>query len=170
MSKEEELNLDKNRKKFDIREEYFVAFGFSFSLVTCILTGTCICSTAVKCCSRWGLGAKAHPATQRPARLGCPSYRTSNESALKLTLIRSSFNLHFFWRRLPQSDVIQTLLRIQGNEWWGADFNSGRDKMSLTDGILFLPNNPFLPITTTTNLRGTSPKARGKHAFDNFLA
>ena len=30
MSKEQELNLDKNRKKFDIREEYFVAFGFSF--------------------------------------------------------------------------------------------------------------------------------------------
>jgi cytochrome c oxidase assembly protein subunit 16 len=29
MSKEQELNLDKNRKKFDIREEYFVAFGFS---------------------------------------------------------------------------------------------------------------------------------------------
>ena len=27
MSKEQELNLDKNRKKFDIREEYFVAFG-----------------------------------------------------------------------------------------------------------------------------------------------
>ena len=35
MSKEQELNLDKNRKKFDIREEYFVAFLFSpiFSLV-----------------------------------------------------------------------------------------------------------------------------------------
>ena len=32
MSKEQELNLDKNRKKFDIREEYFVAFGFFFSL------------------------------------------------------------------------------------------------------------------------------------------
>ena len=30
MSKEQELNLDKNRKKFDIREEYFVAFWFSF--------------------------------------------------------------------------------------------------------------------------------------------
>ena len=28
MTKEQELNLDKNRKKFDIREEYFVAFGF----------------------------------------------------------------------------------------------------------------------------------------------
>ena len=28
MSKEQELNLDKNRKKFDIREEYFVAFWF----------------------------------------------------------------------------------------------------------------------------------------------
>jgi hypothetical protein len=28
MSKEQELNLDKNRKKFDIREEYFVAFSF----------------------------------------------------------------------------------------------------------------------------------------------
>jgi hypothetical protein len=34
MSKEQELNLDKNRKKFDIREEYFVAFSFlSLSLV-----------------------------------------------------------------------------------------------------------------------------------------
>lgn len=25
MTKEQELNLDKNRKKFDIREEYFVS-------------------------------------------------------------------------------------------------------------------------------------------------
>ena len=33
MSKEQELNLDKNRKKFDIREEYFVAFGYFSSFV-----------------------------------------------------------------------------------------------------------------------------------------
>ena len=33
MSKEQELNLDKNRKKFDIREEYFVAFFLFFFLL-----------------------------------------------------------------------------------------------------------------------------------------
>ena len=46
MSKEQELNLDKNRKKFDIREEYFVAFGFFPSSFIGILITI---FTAVKC-------------------------------------------------------------------------------------------------------------------------
>ena len=47
MSKEQELNLDKNRKKFDIREEYFVAFGFFFPSFFIGILITIF--TAVKC-------------------------------------------------------------------------------------------------------------------------
>ena len=34
MTKEQELRLDKNRKKFDIREEYFVRYSFSLFVIS----------------------------------------------------------------------------------------------------------------------------------------
>lgn len=95
MSKEQELNLDKNRKKFDIREEYFVAFGlrplslvFLYSLFA-----------AVKCLSWWGLGTKAHSATQRSARMGCSSYRTSIEKALTFQPCCNILPYILLWRK-----------------------------------------------------------------------
>ncbi len=44
MSREQELGLDRNRKKFDVREEYFVSifsffFGLAFFYYLCFFGG-----------------------------------------------------------------------------------------------------------------------------------
>ena len=42
MSREQELGLDRNRKKFDVREEYFVSiffFWFAFLLLSLFFWG-----------------------------------------------------------------------------------------------------------------------------------
>jgi cytochrome c oxidase assembly protein subunit 16 len=73
VTKEQELGLKKNRKKFDIREEYFVSLG---SVETSSHRSNCQ-HTATQCCSRRKLGTKTNTASTGVTRMGCATHRTT---------------------------------------------------------------------------------------------
>jgi hypothetical protein len=66
MSREQELGLDKNRKKFDVREAYFVsppAFMKNVPYDFCFVV-------EIECVGSGGLGTEAHRAAKGLARMG----------------------------------------------------------------------------------------------------
>lgn len=69
--------MKKSRKKFDIREEYYVSkqAGFEARLTV---------SAAYSSSRRPGMGAQTDRATRRCARVVCPSYRTFENEDLIL--------------------------------------------------------------------------------------
>ena len=69
VTKEQELKLNQNRKKFDIREEYFVRFYFAVKLGWCSF-----CFVEVERGGQRGLGAKEDSAAEGLARVGCSPY------------------------------------------------------------------------------------------------
>ena len=87
LTKEQALGLDRNRKKFDIREEYFVSPALLMRVRVCTdspneLTGARLGPTfaALAESERGGrrrVGAQAHPAAQGPPGVGRPSRRAA---------------------------------------------------------------------------------------------
>lgn len=75
LSKAQELGLDKQRKKFDIREEYFVSGRIPRRLMR---RSNQVVETQLT--SRRRLGAKKNTKTERSTRMGRPSNRASTEA------------------------------------------------------------------------------------------
>lgn len=71
MTKEQELKLNQNRKKFDIREEYFVRF---LALLSSWGVYWVFFFVEVERCGQRGLGAEEDSAPQGLAGVGCPPY------------------------------------------------------------------------------------------------
>ena len=72
LNKEQELGLAQNRKKFDIREEYFVS-----SIPRILLYITQQLLSEIELVRSKRLGAEAHPATSRSSRMGRTTTRTA---------------------------------------------------------------------------------------------
>ncbi|KAF8826785.1 hypothetical protein HHX47_DHR5000490 [Lentinula edodes] len=75
LSKAQELGLNKQRKKFDIREEYFVSGRIPRRLMR---RSNQVVETQLT--SRRRLGAKKNTKTERSTRMGRPSNRASTEA------------------------------------------------------------------------------------------
>ncbi len=66
MSREQELGLDRNRKQFDVRAEYFVRTPYLYALPHVSLNVSCVC-VEIECDESGGLGTEAYRAAQGPA-------------------------------------------------------------------------------------------------------
>ena len=71
MSREQELGLDRNRKRFDAREEYFVSSSVSLPppLCECEMDNSGVCVEA-ECGESRGMGTEAHRETERFTGMG----------------------------------------------------------------------------------------------------
>ena len=70
MSREQELGLDKKRKKFDVREEYFVSLLPTLLKILSTISRVCPRVLETQCDESGGLGTEAHRAAKGLARMG----------------------------------------------------------------------------------------------------
>ena len=83
MSKEQELGLSQNRKKLDIREEYFVS-PYTFYHFTQGMTAYTHGRAETQRCGRQGMGAQAHTTAQGRTRMGCATRRASSKETMNV--------------------------------------------------------------------------------------
>ena len=80
MSREQELGLDRNRKKFDAREEYFVSL---FRLPSATDYSEIFVSVEAECGESRGMGTEAHRATERFAGMGRRACRAAKPTTCR---------------------------------------------------------------------------------------
>ena len=80
MSREQELGLDRNRKKFDAREEYFVSL---FRLPSATDYSEIFVSVEAECGESRGMGTEAHRETERFAGMGRRACRAAKPTTCR---------------------------------------------------------------------------------------
>jgi len=115
VTKEQEFGIDKNRKKFDIREEYFVSTSPPLSLL--YRFWAVVDLLAAECYDEWGLGAQADTATKGGTRMGCTPNRTSVQTGLDTTSFAHCSSLKATRPRKAISDLLrpQSVLIFQAS-------------------------------------------------------